>query len=184
MLTQNPVERITLQGISQHPWLRSITGGNDEVIYAADVAATTAALATLSPIQQHSSGESPMPMPAGTTEGSQNRPVSFTFAPTDNSSRNTLLAKTTPVTPKVVVLNASAPPSPFGRAGMPPSPTVSPPPSVPTPSRSGADRVVPMTPGKYQQGEGQFNQVKSASRIGGLCRMWFGGNNSSTGETL
>lgn len=144
MLNQNPMKRITLQEISEHPWLKKASTeiSGFEQLMEVDVTINTE---------------------------SSHRFPSFSFP-----DQNNVPAKATPVTPKMVALNASpakqvaqqqqqglAPPSV-------PSPTLSAPNAQGVLRSARGDLIVPVTPPQGGSDHGK------RSRIGGFCRMWFG----------
>ena len=128
MLTQDPAQRITLEKIAKHPWLKK------------------APLAL-----------SPLPPPAAVAVKSENpRVESFSFP----APAHSVAAKPTPVTPKIVSLNASS--------------AVSAPNTVPNPTR---DRVNP--PATIQEEDDDEDMETSPDRrsrlVPAFCKFWFGG---------
>jgi serine/threonine protein kinase len=143
MLTQDPAGRITLQGISQHPWLVRNAGGAVEL----GVSGPMAAAASAGPVA---------------TAPQQSRVESFSFP-----SPTAVVAKNTPVTPKVIAMNATGAVAGPAAAG---SPTISAPYAVSNPNR---DRVVPMMQPTIQE-DGAGEEPRRSRLVPAFCRMWFG----------
>lgn len=146
MLNQDPLKRITLQEISKHPWLKKGCTENPRLEEPMDVDVEVSTKVS--------------------TEASH-RFSSFSFP-----EQNQLSAKTTPVTPKMVVLNAS-PAREVAQQGLNPSSVASP--TLSAPNTQGVlrsargDLIVPVTPP-----QGGSDPTSKRSRLGGFCRMWFG----------
>ncbi|KAL4520450.1 hypothetical protein Ndes2526A_g05016 [Nannochloris sp. 'desiccata'] len=156
MLTKNPAERITLQNIAVHPWLKKLgLAGDSNTGIIKHQQPTAASMATpTAPVtnkqqQQHQSNSQPMDM-------DKPRGQSFSFP----APAATLASKATPITPKVISLNAS---------GGTNSPTVSAPHAMNTPTR---DRVVPVVPVTIQEEDSVSPDRRRL--VPAFCRMWFG----------
>ena len=178
MLTKDPAQRITLQGISEHPWLRAAGAAATAALPApkTEVAASTVDL---------SPGRSPPPhhhIPAAAAAGRQapspaaapadaHRLQSFSFPAVHH-----VPSKTTPATPKVVVLQATA-------GGRIESPTVSAPQPAQTLARTGGDashdKIVPLTSAQDAAAQAAAEAAKRGPRIGGFCKLWLGGFGAS-----
>jgi serine/threonine protein kinase len=146
MLTQDPRKRITLHGIGEHPWLVKFgvhvchsesSVGHEQITGMIDGA-----------------GNSNM-------EAAAPRVETFSFP-----SPTAVPAKSTPVTPRMIHMNASAA---VAAATLEASPTVSPPQRQQSPTRSSAvqDRVVHFVE--------EASEHRGRSKLSGLCRMWFTG---------
>jgi serine/threonine protein kinase len=155
MLTKNPAERITLQNIALHPWLKKagLGGGNNSPIPAKQpTTATMPAAAPTTSSQQQQNKHQPMDIDKPRVE-------SFSFP----EPATTLASKATPITPKVINLNASG-------AGAVGSPTVSAPHAMNTPTR---DRVFPVVVPATIQEEDSVSPDRRRL-VPAFCRMWFG----------
>lgn len=159
MLTKNPAERITLQNIAVHPWMKKSgivndinnNGSIDSGVIVKQQQQPAAMAATTVRQQQP---QQPQPMDVD----SKPRVGSFSFP----EPAATLVSKSTPITPKVINLNASG-----TLAAATSSPTVSAPHAMSNPTR---DRVVPVLPVTIQE------EVSTEKRrlVPAFCRMWFG----------
>jgi serine/threonine protein kinase len=146
MLTKNPADRITLQNIAVHPWLKNAGLAGDTNIGIIKQPTSTSIATNKQQGQQNNSQPMDVDKPRG---------ESFSFP----APSTTLASKATPITLKVISLNAS------GSA----SPTVSAPHAMSTPTR---DRVVPVVPATIQE-----EALVSPDRrrlMPAFCRMWFG----------
>ena len=152
MLTQDPSQRITLQGIAQHPWFKK----SGVVTYDAPPKQAQQQIPPVAtPMQVHA----PTPAPGFTPQQQQQRQIeperprgeSFSFP-----QPVPVAAKSTPVTPKVISLNANA------------SPTVSAPHMMSNPTR---DRV--NMPSTIIEDE-SVSPERRSRLVPAFCKMWFG----------
>jgi serine/threonine protein kinase len=161
MLTKNPAERITLQNIALHPWMKKASGisvgksegnGGDNK-QTSPAALTPPAAATATKQQQQQQQRQPMDVDKPRVE-------SFSFP----APAATLASKATPITPKVINLNANT-----SAAATTSSPTVSAPHAMNTPTR---DRVVPVVVPATIQEEDSVSPDRRRL-VPAFCRMWF-----------
>jgi hypothetical protein len=175
MLTKDPAQRITLQGLSEHPWMRAAAEGGAAAPMEVDAGAGAGpsspvrAPPPLSP--SAAAAVAAARAAAGVPPADAPRVESFSF-PSVGAVVN---SKPTPITPKVVAMQAGG----GGGAG---SPTVLAPRPAAGPARAGGsggrDCIVPMVPG-HGAAAAAAAADKPASRVGGFCKMWLGGFGSA-----
>lgn len=149
MLTQDPQTRITLLDIGQHPWLR---------LFGRELRASSA-IKDFENIKRPARKVEDFRPAVGIARGTE----SFTFP-----EQPSVVTKGTPATPKVIALNAQTGAALIAAAI---SPTVSPPGAEDRPNR---DLVVPLVSGSTAS-QSPAGDPGKRPRLGGFCRMWFGG---------
>jgi len=151
MLTKNPADRISLQNIAVHPWLKKAGLAGDStigIIKQPTTATSMATPATTATNKQQQQQDTSQPMDVDKPRGE-----SFSF-PAPSTS---LASKATPI--NVITLNANGSTSP----------TVSAPHAMNTPTR---DRVVPLVPDTIQEEASGSSDRRRL--VPAFCRMWFG----------
>ena len=153
MLTKNPAERITLQNIALHPWMKKAGFVDSNTVVRQQPATTTTAPAVKNEQnnKQHQQQQQPQAM-----DVDKPRVGSFSFP----EPAATLVSKATPITLKVINLNAS---------GAASSPTVSAPHAMTTPTR---DRILPVVPPTIKEEDSVSTEKRRL--VPAFCRMWFG----------
>lgn len=157
MLTQDPTQRITLANIAQHPWLKKAGVVTADLPLAKQQIPQQAQQQPIPQQVQHQPPPVPTPSQSSYATPAPQRPEaekprveSFSFP-----QPVPVAAKSTPVTPKVIALNANA------------SPTVSAPHTMSNPTR---DRVG--LPATIREDE-STGPGKRSRLVPAFCKMWF-----------